>query len=102
MTTEIQHTVESTSLIPGLDTIKDFVLNLGPTGLTIVVALFVGRYLKAWPRFDNKKIPLVLPIVGSVVYSILAGPSWENIFRGFLFGGFAVCVHQWSKGTIKK
>ncbi len=98
MTTNIQQTVSTVQdFIPGLDSIIDSVSQLGPPGVTLLVCLFVGRALKTWPKFDNAKIPTVLPLIGAVVFLLMMGPAWINLFKGFIYGGFAVGVHQWWK-----
>jgi hypothetical protein len=94
-----------------MNTIEE-ILKLSPPVLLIVALVCLGRVLKGIPHVANWAIPVILPLVGATVYTVL-GPafplSWIAKVQypfvaygmiGFICGSTAVWGHQvWRNWT---
>lgn len=86
---------------------------LGITGVAAitVICYLVGAGLKAWDKFDDRKIPVIMGIVGAVLgaAAFFASPSLvatDNIFTAIAIGivsGFAATgINQIYKQSKKE
>ena len=77
----------------------------GPSIIT-AVCLLVGYYLKenSWTRdrIDKRDIPLILGIVGMVMFVFRFGFNIENIVNGALVGFSSTGLYEMFKNHIKK
>ena len=67
----------------------------------LVGCLVVGWLMKKFLPTDNKIIPLVMVILGAIVYVLLEGMSVENIIIGAFTGAASTGLHQVFKQYIE-
>ena len=61
----------------------------------------VGWIMKKFLPTDNKIIPLVMVILGAIVYVLLEGVSVENIIIGAFTGAASTGLHQVFKQYVE-
>ena len=67
----------------------------------LVGCLVVGWLMKKFLPTDNKIIPLVMVILGAIVYVLLEGMSVENIIIGAFTGAASTDLHQVFKQYVE-
>lgn len=67
----------------------------------LVGCLVVGWLMKKFLPTDNKIIPLVMVILGAIVYVLLEGVSVENIIIGAFTGAASTGLHQVFKQYVE-
>lgn len=67
----------------------------------LVGCLVVGWLMKKFLPTDNKIIPLVMVILGAIVFMLLEGFSIENIIVGAFTGAASTGLHQVFKQYIE-
>lgn len=95
-----------------LDFIKDIVAwGANPYLLTLIFCMGLGNVLKRAEAMPNKKIPLVLGVVGGVFFPVLqwsldkdylARAIPHNVTVGIIVGWAAVGAHSWLLRTFPR
>ena len=67
----------------------------------LVGCLVVGWLMKKFMPTDNKIIPMVLVIIGAIVFVLLEGMSVKNIIVGAFTGAASTGLHQVFKQYIE-
>lgn len=98
------------------DTLKDIIAQitkLGPEGLTIAACWMFGYIIRKIPAIDNKIIPILCPLLGMLIYPLLANPEAVSkdvrnpvvatLVIGFILGFLSWTIHKaLFKGLEKK
>lgn len=72
------------------------------TSTTVPSLCFVvGNIMKQIPQVPNWTIPVVVPIVGSIISMSMYGFTPPNGFTGFMEGASAVGFNELTSRTIK-
>ena len=74
--------------------IADMIAQMPINGYVVVGCLLAGWVLKNFVPYDNRFIPLLVTVLGAVLFCIIEGFSVVNIIAGALNGALSTGVHQ--------
>lgn len=81
--------------------LNDFITQIPINVYVLVGCLVVGWLMKKFLPTDNKIIPLVMVILGAVVYILLEGITVENVIIGAFTGAASTGLHQVFKQYVE-